>query len=299
MSFSGTPGARTTAPHPTAVIHDIRYSRFEGQLRSRPASVVALARSSATRALGIRKSAGSKVWPFLLLAAAWFPAAVAVGVPLFIDAVDTPLDVIGYYDLLNTVSIIVLAYGATTVPSLLTRERRDRVLSLYFATALSPWEYLLGKILAAVALLALVVLGPMLLLLVGGVFVAQDPLQFARDNVDDLPRVAGAAVILVIYQALVGLAIGSLTSRRVFAVGGYLALMLVTPALAGTLASVSGDDGWFALDLLSVPVYLGGRVLREQIGVDVAGAALWTTWTVVVVVCIGVLIQRYRSGRDA
>ena len=67
---------------PAAVIHDVRYSRFEGQLQSRGAAVAALARSSAGRALGIRRSTGAKLWPFLLIAVIFAPPLVAVLVPV-------------------------------------------------------------------------------------------------------------------------------------------------------------------------------------------------------------------------
>lgn len=290
------PSTRAGGPA-TAVIHDIRYSRFEGQLRPRVFAVLALARSSALRALGVRRSAGAKVWPFLLVAGAWFPAGVAVAVPLFISAIASPLDVLSYYALLNIEAVVVLAYGATTVPSLLTRERRDRVLSLYFSTALSPVEYVVGKLLAALALLLLVVLGPLLLVWAGGVLVADAPLDWARDHAGDLPGVVGAALLVVVYQAVVGLAVGAMTSRRVFAIGAYVAVMLVPAAVGGVLFGVSNQDGFLVLDLLHVPVWLGGLALGED--VPAPAGLLWAVWAVLGAGGLALLALRYRSGHDA
>ncbi len=287
-------------PTPPAVIHDIRYSRFSGDLRPRVFAVLALARSSALRALGIRRSAGAKVWPFLLIAAAYIPAIVAVGVPVVLgdalgDDVLGPLDVIDYPTMLTITSILVLAYAATTVPSLLTRDRRDRVLSLYFSTALSPGEYIVGKVLAGVGLVLLVTLGPLLVLLIGGIVIADSPLDYATDHAGDWGKVIAASLIVAVLQAAVALALGSLTPRRVFAVGGYIALMLVPAALAGILQGISGKDEFAAFNLVQVPIALGRRLFLDGDSSPSVGVLL-TSWTITVLLGLGTLVFRYTKG---
>lgn len=284
-----------------AVIHDIRYSRFSGEMRPRRSAVLALARSSAQRALGIRRSAGAKVWPFLLVAAAFAPALVAVGVPLVFagavgEGVVGPLDVVSYADLLASTGVVVLAYAATTLPSLLTRERRDRVLTLYFSTALSPAEYLAGKLLAAVLLVLLVTLGPMLVLLVGGILIADAPVDYAREHAGDWPRIVVAGALIAVLQAAVGLALGSLTSRRVFAVGSYLALMLVPAVIGGVLFELTERAAYLALALLFVPIDLAIVVLGDVDGDAAPTPVLVATWTAVVAVALGTLLLRYTRG---
>jgi ABC-2 type transport system permease protein len=290
-----------THPQESAVIHDVRYSRFQGELRPRIYAVLALARSSAYRALGIRRSAGAKVWPFMLLAAAYIPAIVAVGVPL-LTGISSPLEVISYWDLINLISLILVAYGATTLPSLLTRERRDRVLSLYFSTALAPMEYVVGKVIAALMLLLLITLGPLLVVFVGGIIVADSPLQFAGDHLDELPRLVLAAFLFAAHHAAIGLALGSFTARRVFAVGGYLAIMMVTPVVGGLLWFVSGESRLMLLiDMLSLPSALTTGLLdgpADPGPLPPTGPA-WFVFAVVVIVGLGTVVARYRSGRDA
>ena len=296
--------ARPHAPEAGAVIHDIRYSRFSGQLRPRWTAVLALARSSVQRALGIRRSAGAKVWPFLLIACAYLPAIVAVGVPLILGDLPGlgetgPLDILGYYDLILTTVVIVLAFGATTLPSLLTRERRDRVLSLYFSTALSPAEYVAGKLLAAVVLMLLVTLGPMLVLLVGGILTADAPLTYAQDHWRDWPKVVGAALIVALFQAAVGLALGSLTARRVFAVGGYVALMLVPTIVGGVLFGLTNREDFLALNLPVVPIEVGGRFLAEagDRAPSAPTAVLLAVWAGAVVLGLWTMALRYTGKR--
>ena len=286
------------APAPRAVLHDVRYSRFEGQLRPRASAVADLVRTDVMRPLGLRRSAGSKVWPFLLLGAAYLPALAVVAVPLLVPTVPLePLELLGYGALLTTDAMVLLAFVATTVPSLLTRDRRDRVLSLYFATALSPLEYVLGKALAALSLVLIIVLGPLLVLFFGSIASADAPLDWIGEHAGDLPRVVGAALVVGVFQAVLGLVLGSLTSRRVFAVGGYLAVVLVGPAVTALLANVLGDDGWLGMDPASGPIRLATRIL----GTPLEGSPVlaWGVWTVVVVGGSVLLWLRYRGGRDA
>ena len=192
---------------PAAVIHDIRYTRFEGELRPRAAAVAALARSSALRAVGLRRSAGAKVWPFLLLAGAYLVPLVVVAVAAFADTDDTPSDLLGYADLLTGSSLLVVAFVGSTVPSLATRDRRDRVLSLYFSTALSPVEYVVGKLAAAWSLVLLIVLGPVLVELVGGITQqASEPPGLIRREAREVVRDEGDGQ----RAQLIGLPVGSL-----------------------------------------------------------------------------------------
>jgi ABC-2 type transport system permease protein len=294
-----------TSDRPPAVIHDVRYSRFSGDLRPRVYAVLALARSSAMRALGIRKSAGAKVWPFLLVACAFLPAVVAVAVPLLGSGAVSPLEVISYWDLLGVISLVLVAYGATTLPSLLTRERRDRVLSLYFSTALSPAEYVAGKILAALALLLFVTLGPMLVLFVGGILVAPSPVEWMGDTIGDLPGIVLAALVFSLHHTAIGLALGALTGRRIFAIGGYLAIMLVSTSLAITLYFVGGENrSTLLIDMVGLPSAATLDLLNEPLP-DIGSEPIapigsaWVVWAVVVVVGLAVVMARYRKGQDA
>jgi ABC-2 type transport system permease protein len=283
---------------PRAVLHDIRYSRFAGQLRPRRAAVGSFVASGIRRPLGLRRSASAKIWPFLLLAAAYLPSLAVVAVPLLVPAVRLqPTDLIDYPQLLTTNSVVLLAFVATSIPSMLTRDRRDRVLSLYFATALSWLEYVLGVVLSALALLALIVLGPMLVLFVGSIATAEAPGTWFADNVGDLPRIVAAAAVVVLFHTALSLAIGSLTAKRVFAVGGYLAVVLVGPALTGVVAAVTGEDWPLSLDPSSGPIRLATTFIGGGLGDP--GALAWVVWTVVVVGGLGVLAGRYAKGGDA
>jgi ABC-2 type transport system permease protein len=286
-----------------AKLYDIRYSRYSGLREARWRSVLALARSSATRGIGLRRTTGAKVWPFLLIAAAHLPAVAPIGVPLLFEEAPDPLELMPYTQLLAILTPVIVAFAATTMPSLLTRERRDRVLSLYFSTAVSPWEYLAGKVLAALALMSLVTLSPLLLLLVGSVLTSDAPLDALRDDGRHVLAVVAAGLLMALYFGGLGLLAGSLTSKRVFAVGGLLAVLLVTPILAGIVSNISGEPAVLAADLATGPLQAVDGLLPGR-GLDRAGdfgppAAL--TWAVVggaVLLSAAVLWFRYADADD-
>ena len=286
-----------------AVIHDVRYSRFEGELRPRRSAVLALARSSAMRALGIRRSAGAKIWPFLLVGGALTPAIVAVGVPLLLSQVNinSPLDVLTYSDFLAATTPLLVAFAASTVPSLLTRERRDGVLSLFFSTAVSPMEYVVGKILAALAVLSLVTLLPLAIMVLGGILVAKSPVTYASDHADDWLRALAAGLVVALFHAALGLGLGAITPKRVFAVGGYIALMLVPTILFGVLFTITDNRGFLSFILFGTPTRLAQSIFND-LGANVDRTQIapvgttWVVWAAVVVIGFGAMIVRYRKG---
>jgi ABC-2 type transport system permease protein len=287
---------------PAARLYDVRYSRFTGERQGRLSSVLALARSSATRALGLRRTTGSKVWPFLLIGAAHLPAIAAIGVPLLFAEAPPPLTLLSYSSMLAIITPMVVAFAATTLPSLLTRERRDRVLSLYFSTAVSPKEYLAGKVLTAVGLMALVTLSPMLVLLIGSVLTSDAPLRALREDGADAPVVVLAGLAAALYYAALGLLAGSLTAKRVFAVGGLLAVLLVTPVLAELVSSLTERPAVLAGNLSLLPVraattLLPGEAFDAQGGVGPPDGLVWLVFGVAVLLSAAVLALR-DSDRD-
>lgn len=286
----------------TARLYDVRYSRYSGDREPRWRGVLALARSSALRALGLRRTTGSKVWPFLLVGVAHLPAISVVGVPLLFDAAPDPLDLLSYSQLLTIITPVIIAFAATTLPSLLTRERRDRVLSLYFSTALSPREYLLGKALAALGLMLLVTLSPMLVVLIGSILTADAPLNALQADGTDAPAVLLAGFLVAGYYAVLGLAAGALTAKRLFAVGGLLAVLLVTPVLSGLVYGLTDRSGALAADLASAPIRAAATVLPgplPELDAPEATGLVWGVCAAVVLLGSAVLVVRYTRGDDA
>ncbi|TAL25306.1 MAG: hypothetical protein EPN99_01820 [Frankiales bacterium] len=292
--MSDQPMARTEA----ATLYDVRYSRYAGARESRLRSVLALTRSSATRALGLRRTTGAKVWPFLLVAAAHLPVIAAVGVPLLFDGAPDPLEIMPLAQLPVFTISVTIAFAATTIPSLLTRERRDRVLSLYFSTALSPWEYLAGKVLAAIALMSLVTVAPLVLLVLGSIATSETPLDALRDDGSGILLVLLGGLVIASWFAALGLIAGALTAKRIFAIGGLLAVLLVTPIVFNLLGELTDSDGLRVGDLATTPLRaadgpLPGESSFADEGGNPATGLVWTMVGGVLVLAGAVLSYRY------
>jgi ABC-2 type transport system permease protein len=293
--MSEQPMASTEA----ATLYDVRYSRYAGARESRLRSVLALTRSSTTRAVGLRRTTGAKVWPFLLIAAAHLPVVAAVGIPLLVTDAITPLEIMPFSQLPVVTISVVIAFAATTLPSLLTRERRDRVLSLYFSTALSPWEYLAGKVLSAIALMSLVTVSPLVLLLLGSIVTSATPLDALRDDGADILRVLAAGLVIAIHFTALGLIAGALTAKRIFAIGGLLAVLLVTPIVFNLVGELTRTYDLRAGDLATTPLRAADALLPGESAFEggegnPATAMVWSVVAGVVLLAGAVLSYRYR-----
>jgi len=143
-------------------------------------------------------------------------------------------------------------------------------------------------------------------LFVGNMLVSDSALDYVQDNLDVLWKVPLAVALLALFYTVVGLAVASLTERRIVAGAAIIGLLLVTSITAGVLV---GDDTGFdddgspaaLINVLALPLYLrdiiffgepeSGSPLR---GVEYGGLLAALAYAVVVVVAGAVLVSRYR-----
>ena len=151
-------------------------------------------------------------------------------------------ELVPYEAYYSTVSILILALAGIITPELLCPDRRDRVLDLYYSTAVSPREYLTAKFGSALGVLLLTTLAPVLFLFAGNILFAVHPLGYFQDHWTDLPRIVAAGFVIASYYAALGLAVSSLTSRRAFAMGGAIALLVASGTISAILAGLGADD---------------------------------------------------------
>ncbi len=287
---------------PDAEIRDVRYQRYAGARRGNSAGVVSLARWGALRSLGARRGWKAKAVPIALILLATAPAVIVLGVrALFAEQSGIDLsDALPFSGYQAIIGIVILVFAAVTTPELLCPDRRDGTLSLYFSTAVSRHEYLLGRVLAAVVPLLLVTLVP-LLVLFAGIMVFEDfPLAWLGDNWAELPRILAAGLILATYYGLIGLAVSSLTGRRSFAVGGYLLLLVAPTVVGGLLSEVFRDTEAIQLiNLSTLPIAFAGEIFpdaRDDIPNDLWQLGL--VYALVVGAAAAVLAWRYRRTAD-
>ncbi len=152
-----------------ARILDRGYRRYDGPRLGVGATVRSLAVQTVQRALGLRRSAWSKIIPFGTVAIAYLPAIVFVGASVFFgDAIARAggIRLPSYGQYYGFVSAAIFVFAAFVAPEVLCTDRKTGMLGLYFASPLTRSTYLLGKLLAVLGVLALVTLGPPLFMLV-------------------------------------------------------------------------------------------------------------------------------------
>jgi ABC-2 type transport system permease protein len=289
-----------SAQAPRARIADIRYARYEGPRRGRAASIWSLARFGALGALGARRGWKAKVVPGALIAVAFAPALVLLVLRAVIGAqlVARFPDLIPYRDYEREIGIVVLLFAGIVTPELVCPDRRDNVLSLYLSTAVSRVDYVAGRILGAVLPLLCVTGLPVLMLFAENVMFADHPVGYVEQEWGALPRIAAAAIVIALYYALLGLAISSLTSRRTFAVGGYVGLMVATTAVGGILA-FGVQVGSYAqlVQLARLPIAASVDLFGQSEGrLPLSAGWWWLGSAVVAAASLAVLAWRYRAA---
>ena len=283
-------------------VYDRGYGHYEGARRGRFHAVWALSRWSIARALGLKKGWGSKIIPVLLYVGALLPVIVAIGVTALVPQADF-LDYPGYF---ATIFLLEGIFVATIAPEMMSPDRREGVLPLYFSRPISRPDYVVAKLLAAAILTLSISLAPALILWLGLQLLADAPLATMRDNGGDLGRIVVAGTTIALYLGAIGLLISSFTKRKGVAVGVIVLGFLISEALSGALAFALGDrapwDEWVVF--LSPTRTAAGLVdalwpSPEAAGFGV-GLPLWSIVAVmagVVVLCCAVMFGRY-AGRD-
>ncbi|MGI9186361.1 MAG: ABC transporter permease [Gaiellales bacterium] len=295
-----------------ARIHDVRYRPYEGEIRgSARRAVESMARWSALRALGARRPWTAKIVPVGLALIAFGPAITVLGVKALIGATVTqqlPGDIVPFATYYQLIAFAILAYAAIVIPETLCPDRRSRVLDLYLSTAMSPREYVLGKVLAsAVPLLAVTTL-PLLFLYVGNVFFSDDPFGYIGSHLRELPAILIGGVLIAVVYTLMGLAVASLTGRRAFATVGFVLLLIVSGLIGGVLRDVLNlGPNSRIVNLQFQPVWLAQKIIGEAPPSVVKDGPLQRFDTpdttlliisnaVIVLVCVAVLALRYRRS---
>lgn len=220
----------------TGAVYDRGYRPYEGARGGRSAARAALLRTTVRRALGIRRSWRQKVAPFVLLAIAVVPAIVNVGVRyLTRNSVARDLEFFTYREYVG-VSNALLVFVALTAPDIVCPDRRQRVLPLIFARPLTGTDYVVAKVGAMASILFAFSFIPQVILFVGQMLVSEDgALRYLRENAEILWQVPVAVAILSLFYAAIGVAISSLTSRRIIAGASIIGLFLITSVTSAIL----------------------------------------------------------------
>ncbi len=230
-------------------IYDLGYQPYTGPREGRGRALAALYRSGLRRVWGIGRPFRAKIAPWGLFVLALLPALVALGIAAFVSERLSPFRYENYY---GAIARILLLFSALAAPELLCPDRRQRVLSLYFSRAVARSDYVAARLAALLTALLTVALIPEALLFAGNAFAAADAAAYARDHLDVIPRIVAAGLLVSLYFGAIALAVSSLTTRRVFAAGGFIALMLISTAVVASVHATLDNDLSRYLGLLAL-----------------------------------------------
>lgn len=251
-----------------ARIVDQGYRPYDGPRRGARGAIRSLAWHSVLRALGLRRTAWSKVLPIVSVAIAYLPAAVFVGVAALVpQRVRNETHILPtYHEYYGFITAAIVLFVALVGPEVLCTDRRNGMLGMYLASPLDRRTYLLAKVLAVVPVLALVTLGPPLLLLVGLTFADAGPAS-ANEFLILLLRVVVSGVVISAPYAALSLAFASLTDRRAVASAAIILTLIATSIATGTLVGNAGaNQHLLLLSLFFVPFELVQRIYGQPGG---------------------------------
>lgn len=139
------------------------------------------------------------------------------------------------------------------------------------------------------------------MLFAGAIVTAASPLEQLRKDIDELPGLVAGGLVVAVYFAGLGLLAGAMTSKRVFAIGGLLAALLVTPLLSQLAFEVRHDRGFLAFNLALAPLRAAATILPgTPLDVHPPPEVLsWSVWAVVLLAAISVLGFRYAGSNDS
>src|SRR5207342_2707655 len=155
--------------------------------------------------------------PFVLLGVVTIPAIVNVGIGYVTrDRLVDKIEIITYRNYVG-VSSALLLFVALVAPDVMCPDRRQRVLPLMFARPLTGVDYVIAKLGAISSILFALSFLPQVVLFLGNMLVSDSALDYFTGHLDVLWKLPVAVLILAVYYAVVGVAISSLTDRRIVA----------------------------------------------------------------------------------
>lgn len=253
-----------------ARILDRGYRRYTGPQRGTRGAILTLAANTAQRALGLRRSFWSKIFPLIAVAIAYIPAIVFVGVTVLVNDLPNGQRLLDEAQLLPPFSAYygfiwaaILVFVGFVAPEVLCTDRRNGMLGLYLASPLNRNTYLLSKALAVTGILALVTVGPPLLYLVGLTLNDRGPTGFSG-FLAVLGKVLLAGFVVAAMQVSLSFAVAATTTRRAAASAAIILILLASAILTNTLVNAADLTSYLLLfDLLFLPFEVVFRIFGE------------------------------------
>jgi ABC-2 type transport system permease protein len=210
--------------------------------------MLALFAQTVRACFGIGRGGRAKIAPFTLAALAVLPAVLAVGFSALAAQAGRPASAIEaaspirYETYQSIVGILIMLFCAAQAPELFGRDQRYGVLPLYFSRVLTRVDYALAKVGGLLVALLMVEWSPYIILFLGRVLVAPDPLTGLANEIGAVPRFLLQGLLAA--GLLGGLAslVAAWTPRRAYATAITIALFIIPPIIVALMGSLTTQD---------------------------------------------------------
>ena len=135
-----------------------------------------------------------------------------------------------------------MLFCAAQAPELFGRDQRYGVLPLYFSRVLTRPDYALAKLGGLIAALLIVELSPYIILFVGRVLVAPDPVAGLTDEISAVPKFLLQGLLVAgLLGGIAGL-IAAWTPRRAYATAAIIAVFIIPPIIVAIIGAQASED---------------------------------------------------------
>jgi ABC-2 type transport system permease protein len=240
----------------TGNIYDLGYRGYDGPRFGRPAVALGLLRQTLRESYGIGRGGRAKIAPFLLLALNCLPAVIAVGLVALLGQID-PSEVleegnpIRHETYQSLTSTLVMLFCAAQAPELFGRDQRYGVLPLYFSRVLTRVDYALARTGGLFLAILVIAVAPQLILSIGAILAAPDPLTGLREDLPDIPRYLAVSILASGVLGGVAAVIAAWTPRRAYATATIIGAFIVPPVVVGVVSELAVSDAARILHLVS------------------------------------------------
>jgi len=235
-----------------ARIHQLGYRSYEGPRLGVGSAVMSTARHAFRSLLGVRRGVFAKLVTLATALLAYVPAVVLAGLAILIPQQLIEMGLPGPSDFLGFTITALVLFVSLGSPVVLCPDRRHGTIALYLASPLNRDTYLLGRAIAVFAFLAIVTIGPTLLLLFALEMVGQGSGFIGL--LGDAGRAIAAGTVLGLLFTCVSLAISSLTDRQSTAAAFTILFLFGSLVVSGIL--IEGLDVTPTVGLANV-VFVG------------------------------------------
>ncbi len=281
----------------TAQIYEQGYRRYEGSRTGVGGAIRTLVIHSIRAVLGLGRSARHKIVPVLVICFSYIPAMVFVGVAALLPDELGDEFVPSYADYYGFISAALLLFAGLVAPELLCTDRRTGMLGVYLASPLDRATYLLGKTIAIATILAIVTIGPPMLLLIAFSLVDAGPDGWG-EGFKVFFRILGAGALMSAFYASISMAVSAATDRKGAAIASTIGLLFGSTVITNGL--VDGGDLSEKIrlgDLLTLPTELTFRIHDEQgswSSTDIPTSLMLLTAFGIIFACSAWIWDRYR-----